>query len=147
MPYCICPLGSLSVILKYLSANEVPWATKKNWIEKGKAVFNNPSNIQICLFCPLSSFYCSLVCQHDLTFCAQSCTTHQMEIFAQEFDWTCVHLITRRQKQSPISEYELIQKMKLSKNGFIISCSPNLIISTETKIKTIKLTFEIQNWL
>ena len=38
-------------------------------------------------------------------FCAQSCTAHQMEIFAQEFetasyfcDWTYVHLIMSRQK-------------------------------------------------
>ena len=42
---------------------------------------------------------------YDLTFCAQSCTAHQMDIFAQEFepasyfcDWTCVHLGMRRQK-------------------------------------------------
>ena len=42
---------------------------------------------------------------HDLTFGAHGCTAHQMEIFAQDFepasyfcDWTCVHLITSRQK-------------------------------------------------
>ena len=34
--------------------------------------------------------------------------------------------------------------MKLSKNGFIISCSPNPIILTETKIKIIKLVFDIK---
>ena len=33
----------------------------------------------------------------------------------------------------------------LSKNGFILSCSPNLIILSETK--TIKLIFDIENWL
>ena len=32
-------------------------------------------------------------------------------------------------------------------NGFIISCSPNLIILTETKIKIIKLIFDIENRL
>ena len=37
--------------------------------------------------------------------------------------------------------------MKLSKNGFIISCSPNPIILTETKIKIIKLIFDVENWL
>ena len=44
----------------------------------------------------------SYLAKHDLTFCAQSCTVDQMEIFAQEFepasyfcDWTCVHLIMR----------------------------------------------------
>ena len=65
-----------------------------------------------------------------------------MEIFAQEFepagyfcDWTCVDLIMRQQKLGPISVNELFQKMKLSKNGLIISCSSNLLISTETKIK------------
>ena len=61
--------------------------------------------------------------QHDLTFCAQCCTAHQMEIFAQDFEpasyfcgWTCVHLIMRQKKQGPILENELLQKMKLSKN-------------------------------
>jgi hypothetical protein len=49
-----------------------------------------------------------------------------MEIFAQEFepasyfcDWTCVHLIMRQQKLGPILENELLQKMKLSKNGLL----------------------------
>ena len=72
---------------------------------------------------------------HDLTFSAHSCTAQQMEIFAQEFervsyfcDWTCIHLITSRQKQGPISENKLFQKMKLSQNGFIISCSTNPIL-------------------
>ena len=39
------------------------------------------------------------------TLCAQSCTAHQMEIFAQKFepacyfcDWTSIHLGMRRQK-------------------------------------------------
>ena len=41
----------------------------------------------------------------------------------------------------------VLQKIKVSKNGFIISCSPNIIILTETKIKLIKLTFDIENWL
>ena len=60
--------------------------------------------------------------QHDLTFGAHSCTAHKMEIFAQEFkpasyfcDWTCVHLITSRQKQGPISE----NKLPTSKNEVI----------------------------
>ena len=50
--------------------------------------------------------------QHDLTFRAQSCTAHQMEIFAQEFepasyfcDWTCFHLGMRRQK-SPKFDFQ-----------------------------------------
>ena len=75
-----------------------------------------------------------------------------MEIFDQEFepadyfcDWTCIHLGMRRQKKGPILENELIQKMKLSKNGFIISCSPNLTILIKTKIKIIKLIFDIEN--
>ena len=75
-----------------------------------------------------------------------------MEIFTQEFepasyfcDLTCVHLITRQQKWGPISENEVIRKMKLSKNGLIISCSPDLIILTETKIKIIKLIFDVEN--
>ena len=49
-----------------------------------------------------------------------------MEIFAQEFepgsyfcDWTCIHLIMRGQKQDPILENELLQKMKLSKNSVL----------------------------
>jgi hypothetical protein len=77
-----------------------------------------------------------------------------MEIFAQEFepasyfwDLTCVHLIVSIQKLGPISGNELLQKIKLSKNIFIVSCSPNLMILTETKIKIIKLTFDIENWL
>ena len=37
--------------------------------------------------------------------------------------------------------------MKLSQNGFPISCSTNLITKTETKIKMIKLIFDIENWL
>ena len=37
--------------------------------------------------------------------------------------------------------------MTLSKNGFIKSCSPNLIILTETKIKIIKMIFDMENWL
>jgi hypothetical protein len=45
----------------------------------------------------------------------------------------------------PITENKLLQKIKLSKNGFITSY--NLIILTETKIKIIKLTFDIENWL
>ena len=55
--------------------------------------------------------------QHDLTFGAHSCTAHQIDIFAQEFepasyfcDWTCVHLITSRQKQGPISENKPLKK-------------------------------------
>ena len=60
--------------------------------------------------------------QHDLTFCAESCTAHQMEIFAQEFEpasyfCDCVYLGMRRQKQGPILENKLLQKMKLSKIG------------------------------
>ena len=35
----------------------------------------------------------------------------------------------------------VLQKMMLSQNGFIISCSANLI----TKIKMIKLIFDIEN--
>ena len=35
--------------------------------------------------------------------------------------------------------------MKLSQNGFIISCSTNLIAETETKIQTIKLIFDVEN--
>ena len=34
--------------------------------------------------------------------------------------------------------------MKLLKNGFITSCSPNLIILTETKIENIKFDFQSQ---
>ena len=52
----------------------------------------------------------------------------------------------RQQKLGPISENELLQKIKLSKNGFILSCTPNLIILTETKIKIIELTLDIENW-
>ena len=37
--------------------------------------------------------------------------------------------------------------MKLLENGFDISCSPNLIILTETNIKIMKLIFDIENWL
>ena len=44
-------------------------------------------------------------------------------------------------KQQTISKNEVI------KNGFIISCSPNPIILTETKIKNIKMIFDIENWL
>ena len=62
--------------------------------------------------------------QHDLTFCAQSCTAHQMEIFAQEFepasyfcDWTCVHLGMRRQK-SP--KFDFQSQFSMSKISFII---------------------------
>ena len=49
-------------------------------------------------------------------------STLQMEIFAQEFepasyfcDWTCIHLIVSRHKWDPISENELLQKIKLRK--------------------------------
>ena len=35
--------------------------------------------------------------------------------------------------------------MKLSQNGFITSCSTNLITKTETKIEMIKLIFDIEN--
>jgi hypothetical protein len=49
-----------------------------------------------------------------------------MEIFAQGFeppsyfcDWNCVNLIMRCQKQGKILENELLQKMKLSKNGLL----------------------------
>ena len=38
-------------------------------------------------------------------------------------------------------------KNEIIKKSFIISCSPNLIILTETKIKIIKLTFDLENWL
>ena len=75
-----------------------------------------------------------------------------MEIFAQEFkpasyfcDWTCVHLIMSQQKWGSISENELLQKINLSKNYTLVSY--NLIILTKTKIKILKLTFEIENWL
>ena len=34
--------------------------------------------------------------------------------------------------------------MKLSQNGFITSCSANLITKTETKIKMIKLIFDVE---
>ena len=60
---------------------------------------------------------------------------------------TWVHLIMSRQKLGPISENKLLQKMKLSQNGFIISCSTNLITKTETKIEMIKLIFDIENGL
>ena len=35
--------------------------------------------------------------------------------------------------------------MKLSQNGFIISCSTNLTTETKTKIKMIKLIFDVEN--
>jgi hypothetical protein len=38
----------------------------------------------------------------------------------------------------------LLQKIKLSQNSFIISCSTNLITKAETKFKMIKLIFENQ---
>mgnify|MGYP006975438273 CR=1 FL=1 len=44
-----------------------------------------------------------------------------------------------------MSENKLLQKMKLSQNGFIISCPTNLITKTETKIEMIKLIFDIEN--
>ena len=76
----------------------------------------------------------------------------KMEFFAQEFepasyfcDWTCVHLILSQKKQGPISENELLQKIKFSKNGFIRRCSTYLITNTETKIKMIKTDFYIKN--
>ena len=58
------------------------------------------------------------------------------------FTWSWVN-----KNRAQFLENELLQKIKLSKNGFIISCSPNLIIFTETKIKMIKLIFDIENWL
>ena len=65
----------------------------------------------------------SHVLQYDLTFCAQSCTAHQMEIFAQEFepasyffDWTCVHLGMRRQK-SPKFDFE--SQFSMSKSSLL----------------------------
>ena len=73
--------------------------------------------------CDMRTLYTSH--QHDLTFAPHSCkcTAHQMEIFAQEFepasyfcDRTYFHMIMRRQKQGPILENEILQKMKLSKN-------------------------------
>ena len=71
---------------------------------------------------------------HDLTFCAQSCTAHQMEIFAQEFeqasyfcDWTCVHLAMRRQK-SP--KFDLQSQFSMSKISFIFLIFVPVLIIT-----------------
>ena len=50
-----------------------------------------------------------------------------------------------QEKKGTISENKVLQKIKLSKNGFIISCSTNLITETETKIKMMKLIFDIEN--
>ena len=54
-----------------------------------------------------------------------------MEIFAQEFE------------PAQFQKTNYFKKLSYQKK----SCSPNLIILTETKIKIIKLTFDIENWL
>ena len=51
--------------------------------------------IDILRKCFIYAYHTCNMFKHDLTFCAQSCTAHQMKIFAQEFepasyfcDWT-----------------------------------------------------------
>ena len=67
-----------------------------------------------------------------------------MEIF-EPASYFCDSLDHESTKIGPNFQTQTTLEIKLSRNGFIISCSPNLIILTETKIKIIKLISDIEN--